>query len=135
LQNLILNAVAAERRMPRISRSSTEELAVQRSVLDRFKDVGRTNAQGARQSIGGTPPSLVLVYLVKTKTPQVIRVPSPPANERRKQRVIALLKIAVEGIASNRFHPQPGMQCSWCQFKPECLRWLPGQALPERKVA
>ncbi len=27
---------------------------------------------------GVTPPSLDLVYLVKTKTPQVIRVPSPP---------------------------------------------------------
>lgn len=87
------------------------------------------------ESIGETPPSLDLVFLVKTKTPQVIRVPSPPANERRKQRVIALLELAVEGIASNRFHPQPGMQCSWCQFKNECLRWLPGQALPERKVA
>lgn len=87
------------------------------------------------ESIGETPPSLDLVYLVKTKTPQVIRVPSPPANERRKQRVIALLEIAVEGIASGRHHPQPGMQCSWCQFKNECLRWLPGQALPERKVA
>lgn len=87
------------------------------------------------ESIGESPPSLDLVFLVKTKTPQVIRVSSPPANERRKQRVIALLETAVEGIASGRFHPQPGMQCSWCQFKNECLRFLPGQALPERKVA
>ena len=25
--------------------------------------------------------------------------------------------------------------CSWCQFRNECMAWLPGQALPERKVA
>jgi putative RecB family exonuclease len=87
------------------------------------------------EAIGESPPSLDLVFLVKTKKPQTIRVSSPPANERRKQRVIALLETAVEGIASNRYHPQPGTQCSWCQYKNECLRWLPGQALPERKVA
>jgi putative RecB family exonuclease len=75
------------------------------------------------ESIGETPPSLDLVYLVKTKTPQVIRVSSPPANEKRKQRVIRLLETAVEGIAADRHHPQPGMQCSWCQFRNECMRW------------
>ena len=84
---------------------------------------------------GEIPPSLDLVFLVKTKKPQTIRVSSKPANARRKQRVIALLEIAVEGIAAGRFHPQPGMQCSWCQFKNECMGWLPGQLLPERKVA
>ena len=73
-----------------------------------------------------TPPSLELVFLVKTKKPQTIRVTSPPADARRKQRVVALLETAVEGIASNRYHPQPGMQCSWCQFKNECMAWLPG---------
>jgi putative RecB family exonuclease len=72
---------------------------------------------------GETPPSLDLVYLVKTKVPQVIRVPSPPADAQRKRRVIALLETAVEGIAADRFHPQPGMQCSWCQFRNECMRW------------
>jgi putative RecB family exonuclease len=75
---------------------------------------------------GETPPSLDLVFLVKTKTPQIIRVKSPPADIHRKRRVTALLETAVEGIASNRHHPQPGMQCSWCQFKNECMAWLPG---------
>jgi putative RecB family exonuclease len=75
------------------------------------------------EAIGETPPSLDLVFLVKTKTPQVIRVSSPPATEQRKRRVIHLLETAVEGIAAERFHPQPGMQCSWCQFRNECLRW------------
>ncbi len=61
---------------------------------------------------GETPPSLDLVFLVKTKKPQTIRVTRPPADARRKQRVVALLETAVEGIASNRYHPQSGMQCS-----------------------
>lgn len=75
------------------------------------------------EAIGETPPSLDLVFLVKTKIPRVIRVSSPPATPQRKRRVINLLETAVEGIAADRFHPQPGMQCSWCQFRNECLRW------------
>lgn len=84
---------------------------------------------------GETPPSLDLVYLVKTKTPQIIRVASPPADARRKRRVVALLETAVEGIVAGRHHPQPGMQCSWCQFKNECLAWLPAQQVPMRRAA
>jgi putative RecB family exonuclease len=83
---------------------------------------------------GEIPPSLDLVFLVKTKSPQVIRVSSPPANKRRKNRVIALLETAVEGIANDRYHPQPGMQCSWCQYRAECTSWLPGMQL-ERRTA
>ena len=82
---------------------------------------------------GRVPPSLDLVFLVKTKTPQVIRVSSPPADAHRKRRVIALLETAVQGIAARRYHPQPGMQCSWCQYKNECMAWLPGRASPGRR--
>jgi putative RecB family exonuclease len=87
------------------------------------------------EAIGETPPSLDLVFLVKTKTPQVIRVSSPPADVHRKRRVVALLETAVEGIASNRHHPQPSMQCSWCQFKNECMAWLPNQTRNGRRAA
>jgi putative RecB family exonuclease len=80
---------------------------------------------------GETPPSLDLVFLVKTKMPQIIRVKSLPADAHRKRRVTALLETAVEGIASNRFHPQPGQHCSWCQFKNECLAWLPGMTVED----
>jgi len=74
---------------------------------------------------GESPPSLDLVFLVKTKKPQVIRVKSPPADHHRKMRVTALLEIAVIGIAEDRFHPQPGMHCSWCPYRRECVAWLP----------
>lgn len=75
------------------------------------------------EATGDTPLSLDLIYLVKTKTPQVIRVKTPPANEQRKQRIADLYKIAYEGITNERFHPQPGMQCSWCQYRKECSEW------------
>lgn len=75
------------------------------------------------QATGETPPSLDLVFLVKTKAPQVIRVSSPPADGRRKQRVVHLLETAVTGIAAGRFHPQPAMHCSWCQYRRECMAW------------
>ncbi|MCH7225014.1 PD-(D/E)XK nuclease family protein [Haloferula sp. A504] len=75
---------------------------------------------------GESPPSLELVYLVKTKTPQVIKVTSPPADRHRKERVVRLLETAVKGITAARFHPQPGMQCSWCQFRKECAAWKGG---------
>ena len=86
------------------------------------------------EAIGETPPSLDLVFLVKTKIPQVVRVSSPPADAHRKRRVVALLETAVEGIASNRHHPQPGMHCSWCQYRNECMAWLP-EAYQERRAA
>jgi len=86
-------------------------------------------------AIGETPSSLDLVFLVKTKKPQTFRVTSPPANAQRKRRVIALLETAVEGIASNRFHPQPGLQCSWCQFKNECMAWLPEGYQEKRRAS
>ena len=72
---------------------------------------------------GETPPTLDLVFLVKTKTPQVVRVSSPPADRHRKQRVVRMLETAVEGIAEERFHPQPGMPCMWCQFRKDCSEW------------
>jgi len=84
------------------------------------------------EAIGESPPSLDLVFLVKTKTPPIIRVSSPPADDHRKRRVIALLETAVMGIAESRYNPQPGMHCAWCQYRNECMAWLPGQALPER---
>ncbi|MEO8613778.1 MAG: PD-(D/E)XK nuclease family protein [Luteolibacter sp.] len=83
---------------------------------------------------GESPPSLDLVFLVKTKKPQTIRVKSPPANAQRKRRVIALLETAVQGIAAGQHHPQPGMHCSWCQFRNECMAWPPAVQM-EREVA
>ena len=72
---------------------------------------------------GQIPKSLDLVFLVKTKVPKVIRVSSPPADRARKARVIRLLNTAVDGMAEGRFHPQPGMACSWCPYRQQCAAW------------
>jgi len=80
---------------------------------------------------GETPPGLELVFLVKTKVPQVVKVSSSPADRHRKDRVIRMLETAVEGIVEERFHPQPGMACSWCSFRKECAAW---PAVPQRAV-
>ena len=72
---------------------------------------------------GRTPKSLDLIFLVKTKEPKVIRVSSPPADKARVLRVIELLRTAVDGMADGRFHPQPGMHCSWCPYRNECAKW------------
>ena len=72
---------------------------------------------------GETPPALDLIFLVKTKVPRIEKVSSPPADQHRKERVVRMLETAVEGIASERFFPQPGMHCSWCQFRKNCAAW------------
>jgi putative RecB family exonuclease len=80
---------------------------------------------------GQSPPALELVFLVKTKAPQVIKVRVQPADAQRKERVVRMLETAVTGIAEQRFHPQPGMQCGWCQFRSECSKW-PSVAVERR---
>ncbi len=75
------------------------------------------------QATGRTPAALDLVYLLKTKTPQIIRVSKAPADEKRIRRVQDMYKVAYEGITNERFHPQPGRQCSWCPFRKECSGW------------
>lgn len=75
------------------------------------------------ESTGEIPPSLDLIYLIKTKMPQVMRITNKPACKTRKQRIIDLYNIALDGITNERFHPQSGMQCSWCLFKTECTGW------------
>jgi len=79
-------------------------------------------------AIGQPPPGMELVHLVKTKTPQVIRVSVPPADRHRKDRAIAMLDTAVNGIAEGRFNPSPGMQCGWCAYRDECSAWTGGAA-------
>ena len=87
------------------------------------------------ETVGERPPSLDLIFLVKTRKPQVIPVSSKPADSRRKLRVVRLLETAVEGIASERYHPQPGAHCAWCQFRGECLAWPGSRRAVERRAA
>jgi putative RecB family exonuclease len=73
-----------------------------------------------------TVPHLELVFLVKTKTPKVIRHAIPAAGPQQKERFWQILRAIVEGIREERFYPQPGMHCNWCQFRQECAAWKGG---------
>lgn len=67
-----------------------------------------------------------LVFLVKTKTPKIIVHRMPPADETEKRRFFGIAQAAVDGIYHERFHPQPGMQCSWCAYRAQCSQWTEG---------
>lgn len=75
---------------------------------------------------GEPVPALELVFLVKTKASKVIRHRMPPADDRAKARFWAMAEAAVDGIYHERWHPQPGMHCTWCQYRTECANWTGG---------
>ena len=72
--------------------------------------------------------ALELVFLIKTKTPKVLLHREPPADAHRKQRFIALANAFIAGVRAERFHPQPGLHCTWCSFRNECRAWQGGQS-------
>ena len=67
-----------------------------------------------------------IVFLTKHKQPLVIAHPMPPADNAAKERVLAMMGAAWEGIRAGRWHPQPGMHCGWCAFRGPCARWRGG---------
>jgi len=75
------------------------------------------------EATGESVEARELVFLVKTKVPKVIVHRMPPADQAAKDRFWAIAQAAVDGIYHERFHPQPGMACSWCSFRRECASW------------
>jgi putative RecB family exonuclease len=73
-------------------------------------------------------PGAELVFLVKTKTPKVITASMPPATKVQRQRFWSLVDRAIDGIQTERFHPSPGMHCSWCSFRNQCAKWNGGRS-------
>lgn len=69
-----------------------------------------------------------LIWLVKTKTPKIIRHRMPPPTQEQRRRFLTLAEIVCEGVWNERFHPQPGQHCSWCGFRNECSKWTGGAA-------
>ena len=69
-----------------------------------------------------------LVFLVKTKTPKVIRMVLPTPDAMKRARFKALAEVYVRGVERREYHPTPGQQCAWCQYRNECGRWKGGDA-------
>ena len=64
-----------------------------------------------------------LVFLVKNKKPKVIRHVIAPANAAQIARFWTMVAAVINGLQEGRFHPQPGMHCSWCQYRAECAKF------------
>jgi putative RecB family exonuclease len=72
---------------------------------------------------GETPDHGELVYLVKTKTPKVIRHELPAVTDTQLDRLKALSAAYVAGITREEFYPSAGMHCRWCAFRSDCAAW------------
>ena len=44
-------------------------------------------------------------------------------TEPQRVRLFRQLESYVEGVGRQDFVPSPGLQCSACQYLPECRRW------------
>jgi len=71
-------------------------------------------------------PGSEVIFLVKTKTPKVIRAQAPRTTDQERERFWTLVTTVIEGVQAERFHPSPGQHCSWCSFRSECSKWTGG---------
>lgn len=69
-----------------------------------------------------------LVFLVKTKTPKIVRQVLPAPDAVKRARFKALAEVYVRGVERRAYHPCPGQHCAWCRFRNECGRWKGGDA-------
>jgi putative RecB family exonuclease len=76
-----------------------------------------------RDATGEEPGPGELVYLVKLKSPKVIRQVLPPVTQGQIDRFKALADVYVDDVSREDYHPSPGMQCRWCSFRSQCASW------------
>lgn len=75
------------------------------------------------ENTGEKVKGLELIYLIKTKTPKIIRHQLPPATQQQKDRFMAMFSEYVDGVYHEVFYPSPGMQCSYCPYVKQCKQW------------
>jgi putative RecB family exonuclease len=72
---------------------------------------------------GEVPAPAELVYLVKNKTPKIIRHQLPPIDLIQLERFKRLTDVYVEGNERQEYYPSPGMHCRWCSYRNRCRAW------------
>ncbi|MDF3130375.1 PD-(D/E)XK nuclease family protein [Kiritimatiellaeota bacterium B1221] len=72
---------------------------------------------------GELPAPAELVYLVKTKTPKVIRHQLPTIDLIQMERFRRLVDVYVDANQRQEYYPSPGMHCRWCEFRSRCRAW------------
>lgn len=73
---------------------------------------------GCEQTLGLEVDTLVL-YHVPSQTPFEVE----RHGEEQVERVRAAVREAARGIEDERFEPDPGRYCEWCDFRPHCPAW------------
>ena len=74
-------------------------------------------------AVGEPAESTELVYLVKLKSPKVIRQELPAVTPTQIDRFKALTETYAEGVSRQDWYPSPGMHCRWCGFRSRCSAW------------
>jgi len=72
---------------------------------------------------GEVPGQAELVYLVKTKSPKIIRHQLPPIDLIQMERFKRLTDVYVQGNQRQEYYPSPGMHCRWCAYRSRCRAW------------
>lgn len=80
------------------------------------------------EATGEQSPGNELVFLVKTKTPQVISHCVSAPNQVQRDRFARLVEAYANGVANEAYFPSPGMHCGWCDYRSECSAWNGGSA-------
>ena len=76
-----------------------------------------------QDATGEDPGPGELHYLVKLKTPKVIRQVLPKVDQAQIDRFKALAETYAQGVSRGEYYPSPGMHCRWCSYKSECASW------------
>lgn len=72
---------------------------------------------------GETPDHGELVYLVKLKSPRVIRHELQAVTDTQIDRLKSLAETYTKGVSGEDYYPSVGMHCRWCSFRSECAAW------------
>ncbi len=81
-----------------------------------------------QDATGEEPGQGELHYLVKLKTPKVIRQVMPKVDQAQIDRFRALVEAYAEGVSREEYYPSPGMSCRWCSYRTQCAAWAGSRA-------
>ncbi len=79
-----------------------------------------------REATGHPEGGLELHHLVKTKAPKLVVTNLAPMSADQIRRLVRVMESYVAGVEAEDYIPSPGLQCSYCDYLPECRAWTGG---------
>lgn len=74
-----------------------------------------------RESTWQEEKGFQVIQLIKTKEPKIEVFNLPPAREKDFEELDATIRAFQQGVANGDFSMSPGQQCSWCDYRKECM--------------